>query len=197
MCASQLTLFSKPEPCTKLADASDAADFTVNDVPHSIVLLKETNPLSAAFERACLDRPEDQKVALRKAQGLHELFEQLERSNQKSSEESAFRRGVKRLTPTIGVIGGSMGFVGSLTALDPVANNAFGIVQSVMTVRRVASHIAIASTDSLCYRSLSESVVQKCSSRNMSKPFYKELLSSKDAMKFGTLRDPEVRTFSR
>lgn len=197
MCAFQLTLLSKSEPCIKLVDASDAANFAVNDMSHSTVLLKEANPLSAAFERACLDRPEDQKVALRKAQGLHELFKQLERSNQKSSEESAFRRGVKRLTPTIGVIGGSMGFVGSLTALDPVANNAFGIVQSVMTVRTVAGHLAIMPTDSPRDRSPSESVAQKCSSRNMLKPFYKALLSLKDAMKSGTQRDPEVRTFSR
>jgi hypothetical protein len=169
MCESQLTLPSKLEKHQQLPDASDATYVAVNDASHASVLPKETNPLSAAFEEACLSRPEEQIVALRKAKGLKELFEQLKCSNQKSNDESLFRRGVKRLQPTLGVIGGGMGFVGSLTALDPVANNAFGIVQSVMTVRKVINYLATTVTDSPYVRLPSESVAQRYSFRNMSK----------------------------
>jgi hypothetical protein len=169
MCESPLTLLSKLEKYQQLPDASDATSVAVNDASQSSVFLKETNPLSAAFEQACLSRPEDQIIALRKAKGLKELFEQLECSNQKSNDESLFRRGAKRLQPTLGVIGGGMGFVGSLTALDPIANNAFGIVQSITTVRNIVGSLAITVTDSPFVRLPSESVAQRCSLRNMSK----------------------------
>ncbi|KAF1835029.1 hypothetical protein BDW02DRAFT_496935, partial [Decorospora gaudefroyi] len=88
----------------------------------------------AAFNQACLSLHEDQKTALGDIQGLRNLFEQLDSSNKKSNEDSLFRRGVKVLSPTLGVLGSSISLATPLAALDPVASNAFGIIQSVMTI---------------------------------------------------------------
>jgi hypothetical protein len=82
------------------------------------------------------------------------LYEQLDGSNEKSKEESLFRRGVQRLRPTLEVLGGSMSLASPLAALDPIANNAFGIIQSVMTVRWFQGYLIDASTDNTCNRLL-------------------------------------------
>ncbi|KAF2467751.1 uncharacterized protein BDR25DRAFT_169500, partial [Lindgomyces ingoldianus] len=73
-------------------------------------------------------------LTLTKTQGLQVLFEQLHSSNEKSKEESLFRRGARKLRSTLDVLGGSMSLASPLAALDPIVNNAFGIIQSVMTI---------------------------------------------------------------
>ncbi|ORY07904.1 hypothetical protein BCR34DRAFT_489051, partial [Clohesyomyces aquaticus] len=88
----------------------------------------------AAFSQACSSLDEDQKIRLEKNQGLQDLFEQLNSSNEKSKEESMFRRGVQRLQPTLEVLAGGVSLASPLASLDPIANNAFGIIQSVMTI---------------------------------------------------------------
>jgi hypothetical protein len=61
-------------------------------------------------------------------QGLQELFEQLNTLNENSKEESPFRRGVQKLSPVLAVLGGSISLSTPIAALDPIANNAFGII---------------------------------------------------------------------
>lgn len=84
--------------------------------------------------------------------GLQDLFEQLDNSDEKSKEESIFRRGVRRLRPILEGLGGGMNLVSPLAALDPIANNAFGIIQSVVKVRWFQEHLMDASTDKFCIR---------------------------------------------
>jgi hypothetical protein len=94
-----------------------------------------TKPSSTAFQEACSRLHGDQKIALAENQGLAELFHQLDSSNTMSKEDSPFRRGVSKLGPALELLGGTLGLATPLAALDPVANTAFGIVQSVMKVR--------------------------------------------------------------
>jgi len=94
-----------------------------------------TDSLSAAFDRACSSLGEEQLKALKNTQGLRELFDQLNTSNNKSKEESPFRRGAQKLGPLLTFLGGSIRLATPLASLDPIASNAFGIIQSVMTVR--------------------------------------------------------------
>jgi len=97
--------------------------------------LSGTDSLSAAFDSACSSLNEEQLKALENTQGLRELFDQLNTSNNKSKEESPFRRGAQKLSPLLTFLGGSISLATPLASLDPIASNAFGIIQSVMTVR--------------------------------------------------------------
>ncbi|KAJ8111726.1 hypothetical protein OPT61_g5747 [Boeremia exigua] len=116
-------------------NAAEALSLARNTASRSSsIKLSEAGPLSVAFNRACLNLHKDQRTALEKAQGLQELFEQLDTLNSKSRNESPFRRGVQKLGPVLAVLGGSTRLATPLAALDPVANNAFGIIQSVMTI---------------------------------------------------------------
>ena len=156
--ALRLKLQSELEGHVLPPDAAEAPSLARNIASRSpSVELSEANPLSAAFGRACLSLREDQRMVLGETQGLQELFEQLNASNEKSKKESPFRRGVQRLGPVLTVLGSSINLATPLAALDPTANNAFGIIQSVVTVRwslgypRMLRLIDVALD---CYRSL-------------------------------------------
>ncbi|CAE7015130.1 hypothetical protein HRS9139_02473 [Pyrenophora teres f. teres] len=101
---------------------------------HEPEQLNGTDPLSSAFRRACSRLSDDQIKPLENTQGLQKLFEQLDGENEKSKETSPFRRGAQKLGPFLTVLGGGVGLATPLAALDPIAGNAFGIIQSVMKI---------------------------------------------------------------
>jgi hypothetical protein len=96
-------------------------------------------------------------MALEETKGLHELFEQLHTSNEKSREDSPFRQGVQKLDPYLKVLGVSIGLATPVAGLDPIASNAFGVVQSVVTVGESPENLWILQlirVASDCYRSM-------------------------------------------
>jgi hypothetical protein len=133
---SGLMIQSIPKAHIAKTDAAEPSLVTITN-PSRSTLAKPSNtkPSSTAFQEACSRLHGDQKIALAENQGLAELFHQLDSSNTMSKEDSPFRRGVSKLGPALELLGGTLGLATPLAALDPVANTAFGIVQSVMKVR--------------------------------------------------------------
>jgi hypothetical protein len=116
--------------------AAEPSLVSITDTSRS-TLAKSSNAKSSstAFQEACSRLHKDQKIVLAQNQGLEELFHQLDSSNTMNKEDSPFRKGVSKLGPALDVLGGTLSLATPLAALDPVANTAFGIVQSVMKVR--------------------------------------------------------------
>jgi hypothetical protein len=117
----------------------DTAEPSLVDITNpsrsSLAEPKKAKPSSTAFQEAFSRLREDQKIAMGQTEGLQELFHQLDTSNTTSKEDSPFRKGIRKLGPALDVVGGVLTLATPLAALDPVANTAFGIVQSVMKVR--------------------------------------------------------------
>ena len=153
----RLPLRSKHEQGVPHQEDPRAAPIDTKVASHpSIVAISEESPLSAAFARAYLSRTDDEKIALGKTQSLRDLFAKLDSTNTKSKEQSRFRRGVEILQPTLQMLGSSMNLASPLAALDPIASNAFGIVQSVVKVIYSLWHVRHSADDLMtdCDRNL-------------------------------------------
>ena len=73
---------------------------------------------------------------LKSGRQLDELFHHLNEANQLHKEESILRRGMGRIQKPIKYLEMMVSLASPLASVNPASSVAFGIVQSVATVRR-------------------------------------------------------------
>lgn len=98
------------------------------------------NQWTAAYREAVDQLRDDVRVLICKEQDVHDMFSELEKTNEENRNTSWLRQGLVMMQGPLQYVNVMRGVGQSVAGLDTGVSAAFGIIDSVITVRNASKH---------------------------------------------------------